>query len=248
MNVQVNTNLFRQDIFKIPKLVLGLIFVSLGLTFSKRSGLGMLPWGVFHTGIANVTGLTFGEVVQIAGVIILVLSIIFVKIIPGIGTIINVILVGFLYDEFNKINDNLHLLANFDQTNKSMRFVDSLNNAVSVFNNNSHLGIQAIYLFSGIFCSSLGAAVYISCRLGAGPRDGLFVGATQMTGISVKYTKPAIELVATITGILLKGAFGVGTIVNALISGYCIHFFFRLLRFDTKKQKQKSLLSYFYKN
>lgn len=226
-------NMFIQDLKKLPKLFLGLVFVALGLLFSRNSGLGMLPWGVFHTGISNITPLTFGQTVQVVGIIILALSIIFVKIEPGMGTILNLIFVGFMFD----ILSGLNVVNNFDQLNNSLR----------LFSNTNHLIEQIIYLFVGIFFSSIGAAVYISCKLGAGPRDGLFVGITQITGVSVKYTKPIIEVTVTIIGILLKGSFGVGTIINALLSGYIIHLFFKLLKFDPKEKKHRSLRQYFTK-
>jgi len=244
MNLQFNYLVIQQDRKKLPKLLAGLILVSLGLMFSKRSGLGMLPWGVLHSGISNVTGLTFGQAVQILGIIILILSMIFVKILPGVGTVLNVILVGLMYDVFDQINSQIHLLNDFSISDKSATFVDSLNQSVNVFTNNPALTEQILYLFVGILVTGLGSALYISCSLGAGPRDGLFVGVTQITGLSVQYTKPAIEVVATVIGIFLSGSFGFGTIVNALVSGYVVHFFFKLLKFNAKKKKHNHLLSY----
>ncbi len=247
MKLCFERELFIKDLKKMPKLFMGLFFVALGLIFSKRSGLGMLPWGVFHTGISNITVLKFGQVVQFVGVIVLVLSIIFVKIKPGIGTIMNVIFVGMIYDGFDIINEKIRLLNDYTVNTDSGDFIESLKHAFYIFDS-SNITMQFVYLFAGITATGLGSALYISCSIGSGPRDGLFVGITQLTGVSVKYTKAAIEVIVTVIGILFMGAFGIGTFVNALISGYVIHCFFKLLKFDPKNKRHNHLLSYFHRS
>ncbi|MDF2698632.1 MAG: hypothetical protein K0Q49_188 [Haloplasmataceae bacterium] len=205
------------DLKRIPKLLVGFLFVSLGLVFSDKSNLGMLPWGVFHSGISQLTGVMFGTVVQIVGVIVLAFSIIFVKVKPGIGTVLNIIFIG--------------MIVNFI-------------NIMGVIKEYESLSIQISYLIVGIICSGFGTALYVSCKLGSGPRDGLFIGFSLITKLSVKYTKPMIEGIVLIVGFLLHGDFGIGTFVNAFISGFVTDFFFDVLKYNPKTSKQRRFIDY----
>lgn len=205
------------DLKRVPLLVIALFILSLGIVLVKQSGLGLDPWGVFHEGMSNLTGLKFGFLIEMIGYAILLFSLL-IKIYPGIGTVSNIFLVGKFIDWM--LDSNL-FIAN-DTT-------------------------KYIYFVVGFFVLNFGRSLYISCNLGSGPRDGLFVGVVKFTKIDVKYVKPAIELVVFTIGIIYGGTFGIGTLLLMFLSGYVVQYFFKLLKYDPKTKNHSNLAMYFRK-
>ena len=87
---------------------------------------------------------------------------------------------------------------------------------------------------------TFGRSLYISTRLGPGPRDGLFVGLSRITKVDVKYIKPTIEMSVLLLGFLLGGIVGYGTVFLIITSGYMVQYFFKILHFDPKTETQSS--------
>ena len=212
--------LLKNDIRRVPLLVLALFILALGIVLVKQSSLGLDAWGVFHEGISNVTGLSFGLGIEIVGYIILTLSL-FIKIYPGIGTVLNIFLVGKFVD----------LLLNFQ-----------------ILNNIDRIEYKVLVFIVGYLALNFGRALYISCNLGSGPRDGLFIGIVKITKIDVKYVKPFIEIIVFVIGVLYGGTFGIGTILLVVFSGYFVGMFFKLLGYDPKSRTNSNFLMYFNKN
>jgi len=206
----------QEDLNKLPKLIVGFMIMSFGIVLNKTSLLGLSSWNLFHDGLAVQTGISFGVLIQIVGLIILLFSVLAFKTKIGFGTLLNVLLVGFFIDKLTKF---------------------------FVFVPNTILE-QSLLLGAGILLMTFGRAFYISAKLGAGPRDGLFVGLSRITQVDVKYIKPSIELIVLVAGFIMGGTAGVGTIITIVVSGYLVQYFFRLLGFDPKKERQRSLMDY----
>jgi uncharacterized membrane protein YczE len=209
-------NLFLDDLKRLPTLFAGFILLALGIYLTKLSGLGMSSWSVFHDGLSIQLNLSFGVITQLLGLIILLFSMLLLKTKVGLGTIFNVIFVGMFIDIFE----------------------------ILIPNKPPTLMGNIIYLVCGVLLLTFGRSLYISSRLGAGPRDGLFVGLVRITKIDVKYVKPAIELVVLIIGYFLGGNVGLGTVLITLVSGYLVQFFFKVLHFDPKTEKQSNIFSF----
>lgn len=212
-------DVLKKDLLKIPMLFLGFLLLSLGMILTMKAGLGMSSWGVLHQGLSKVSSFTFGQVTILLGVIILFFSVILIKTKVGIGTICNALFVGFIMDFFEEI-------ITFDPNNYFEK---------------------GILFIAGMLIMTFGRSLYISTRLGPGPRDGVFVGLSRITKIDVKYVKPAVELTVLTIGYLLGGTVGVGTLILMLFSGYFVQFFFTKLGFDPKTEKQRSFKDYLIK-
>lgn len=208
---------FKKDAKRLPVLFTGFIFLSIGIMLTKRAGLGMAPWGVFHQGMSILTTLSFGVITQIFGVIILVASVVFLKTKVGIGTILNVAIVGLMIDAED-------LIFKYTPTT---------------------IGSQLIIFIIGMLFMTFGRSLYISARLGSGPRDGVFVGLARVTGIEVKFIKPAIEATVLIIGWLLGGVVGYGTVIAVVTSGYLVQGFMTILNFNPKGSEQSNIVNYF---
>jgi len=131
---------------RVPRLVVGLLALGIGIALMVEAQLGVSPYDVLHQGLADLTGLSFGTVVILFGVIVLVFWIPLGQRL-GIGTIINTLTVGLIVDAFLELNPDPQTLA-----------------------------VRWAYLLAGILIISFGVGLYIGAGLGPGPRDGLMTG------------------------------------------------------------------------
>ncbi len=213
--------ILRNDLKKIPILLIGFLLLSFGMILTMKSGLGMSSWGVLHQGVSLVSGFTFGKVTLVLGLVILVFSVLFLKSKVGIGTIVNVLLIGFLLDMF--------------------KYLITYEPDTYVY--------QGIMFIIGLIIMTLGRSIYISTKLGPGPRDGIFVGLSRITQIDVKYIKPAVEFSVLLIGFLLGQSMGInlvgpGTVIAVVFSGYLVQFYFKKLGFNPKIENQRDLKEY----
>ncbi len=207
------------DLKKIPTLLLGYIFLALGMILTMKSGLGMSSWGVLHDGISIVTGYSFGLVTFLLGLIILIFTRLTLNSEIGLGTILNLLTLGFLLDIFKAI----------------------------ITYEPDYYVFQGIMFLCGLFIITFGRSLYISTKMGPGPRDGIFVGLSRVTQKDIKYIKPIVELTVLSIGFLLGGTVGIGTVASMLFSGYLVQFYLNKLGFDAKMKNDVGLKKYFIK-
>ena len=180
---------------RLAQLVIGLLLYGFTMALMVQSGLGLDPWDVFHEGLTHHVPLTFGQVVIAVGAIVLVLWIP-LKQRPGIGTVLNVVLIGLAADA-----------------------------GIALVSAPDALWARITLLTLGVVGNGLAGALYIGARLGPGPRDGLWVALVERTGLSVRAVRTGIELSVLFTGFLLGGTVGVGTVLYALAIGPLVQFF-----------------------
>ena len=209
-------DLLKEDIKKIPLLLLGFALLAFGMMLTMRADLGMNAWGVFHQGLSVIFGYSFGLITIYLGLVILFFSVILLKTKIGMGTILNILIVGLMFD----LSDLL------------FTYVPS-----TIFD-------KTVLLVIGVIILTFGRALYISANLGAGPRDGLFVGLSRITKIEIKYIKPIIEFTVLLSGFLLGGTFGLGTVFLVVVSGYFIQYYFKLLNYDPRVKQQRRFIDY----
>ncbi|PXY31952.1 hypothetical protein BAY60_06400 [Prauserella muralis] len=174
---------------RLTQLTAGLVLYGASMAMMTRSGLGLNPWDVLHEGITERTPLTFGMVVALTSVAVLLLWIP-LRQRPGIGTVANVVIISVTVDLVRLVLPDQHAL-----------------------------GWQITLLVGGVVLNGLATAAYVGARLGAGPRDGLMTGLAARTGRSVRLVRTGIEVVVLGTGWLLGGTVGVGTVLYALAIG-----------------------------
>ena len=160
-----------------------------------RADLGLSPWQVFHQGISENTGLAIGTVTIITGIIVL-LGWIPLREKFGLGTILNVILIG------NVVNVTLVLLP------------DDLGT----------LPVRWAAMLGGVVCIGLGSGLYIGAGMGPGPRDGLMTGLARR-GFHISAVRTGLEISVLAIGWLLGGTVGAGTLAFAIAIGPLIAFF-----------------------
>jgi uncharacterized membrane protein YczE len=178
---------------RLAQLYAGLVLYGASMALQIRAGLGLDPWDVFHQGIADRTGLSFGTVVMLTGAVVL-LGWVPLRQRPGVGTISNVLVIGIAVDA------TLALLPRAGST-----------------------PIGVAMLIAGVGLSGVAGGAYIGAGLGPGPRDGVMTGLVRRTGGSVRVVRTTIELTVLAAGAALGGTVGVGTVVYALSIGPLVH-------------------------
>jgi uncharacterized membrane protein YczE len=163
-----------------------------------QAGLGLGPWDVLHQGIAFKLNREIGTVSIAVGVLLLLLWIP-LRQRPGLGTVSNVLVVGLA------VNATLALLPV------------------------QHGGAARVALLvAAVLLCGVATGMYISAGFGPGPRDGLMTGITRRTGISIRLSRTLVELAVLLSGWLLGGTVGVGTVLFALAIGPLAQLFLRL--------------------
>ena len=180
---------------RLVQLFVGLSLYGFSMGLLVRSTLGLDPWDVFHEGVAKRTDLSFGGVVIVVGLFVLLLWIP-LRQWPGLGTIANAVVIGIATDVTLGLVDPPHALAP-----------------------------RAALLVAGIVLNGLAGALYIGAQLGPGPRDGLMTGLVRRTGWSVRLVRTSLEVTVLVIGFLLGGTVGLGTVLYAVSIGPLLQLF-----------------------
>lgn len=174
---------------RFTQLIVGLVVMGVAVTFLKRSQLGLSPWDVFHDGVAGHLGVDLGIVTIVAGIPLLLLWWPLHQR-PGVGTVLNVILIGGVE----------HLL---------LPHLGTAHGAAA----------RSGFMVVGVALFALGQGLYLPPELGAGPRDGLMTGLNRQYGWSIRRARTGVEAVALLLGIAMGGSFGIGTVIFAIAIG-----------------------------
>jgi uncharacterized protein len=166
-------------------LCLGLVLFGLGEGLLIVSAIGASPWTVFAQGIYLNVGLSVGIITILVSIVVLVLWIPLNQK-PGIGTILNALIVGLMIDI-------------------CIKFVPTPENYI----------FQLILAIMAVLTVGLGGGIYLVANLGAGPRDGLMIGLQKITNLPIAIVRATLEITIMSIGWYLGGTVGVGTLLFA---------------------------------
>ena len=176
---------FKPRIITLLYLIIGLILFGLGETMLIAANAGVSPWTVLAQGISIKTGYSIGITTFIVSIGVLILWIP-LKQKPGIGTILNTIIISVVLDV-------------------SLPYLPT---PESFF-------LQALQVFIGVIIVGLGSGFYLISNLGPGSRDGLMTGLQKKTNLPIALIRATIEVSAVVFGFYLGGVVGIGTLVFA---------------------------------
>jgi uncharacterized membrane protein YczE len=194
-------------VFRFLKLNFGLFVYGIGIAMMVHASIGLAPWDVLAQGISKQTGLTFGQSTIAVSVMVL-MAWIPLKVKPGIGSILNAVLLGVFADFW------LPLMPKLDGY---------------IF--------QLVWFVLGLFVISFATGLYISCGMGKGPRDGLNTGIAQRFKLPFWQARSIVEVVVVVVGFLLGGQVREGTLIFAFAIGYLNQLGLRLFKLVDKKGK-----------
>ncbi len=197
---------------RFAQLLAGLVLFGVTDAMLVLAGLGLDPWDVFHQGLSRTFGLGIGTWAVIVGFIAL-LAWIPLPQRPGIGTLLNALLVGTVIDI------SLSLISAPHAT-----------------------WARVLLLIGGVAGNGLATGLYIGAGLGPGPRDGLTTGIAAR-GHSIRVVRTAIELIVLATGYLLGGTVGIGTVLYAAAIGPITHVTIPALAIDPRVETPTDALA-----
>lgn len=174
---------------RIVQLLIGLFLYGIAIALMVRAGIGVSPWDVLAQGVSLKTGIPFGFVTNLIGLVVLAFWIP-LRQKPGLGTVLNVLLVG-----------------------------PSAQVGLDLLPQQTELWAQVLFFAAGLVLLAVATGLYIGPRLGPGPRDGLMTGLHARTGRPIWMVRTAIEVTVLIIGWVLGGNVGVGTLAFALLVG-----------------------------
>ena len=177
------------------------------ISLMLRAHLGLDPWSALHEGLSERTGLPFGRVTQLVGVVLLVFNFAALRLRPGFGSILNMLVVGPWIDFF-----------------EAQRWLPEVP---------AGAWAAGVAVFAaGVVLMGLAIGLYLTAQFGAGPRDDLVLGSALRLGRSVRLTRGVLEFTVLGAGFLLGGSVGVGTVLFAVLIGPVMQFFLELFRYE----------------
>ncbi|WP_159618705.1 YczE/YyaS/YitT family protein [Arthrobacter zhaoguopingii] len=188
------------------QLLAGLFLYGFSLAMMIRATLGVSPWDVLSQGSSIQTGIPFGYMTNIIGAVVLLLWIP-LRQKPGVGTVLNVLLVG-----------------------------PSAEIGLAVLGEPEALWARILLFSGGLVLLAVASGLYIGARLGPGPRDGLMTGLHRRFGLPIWLVRTAIEGTVLLLGWLLGGSVGIGTVAFALLIGPLISLVLPVLRIPEHRE------------
>ncbi len=148
---------------RYTQLLSGLLAYGIAIAMIVRGEIGIAPWDVLAQGISFKTNLDFGLITVLIGAVVLLLWIP-LREKPGIGTVLNVLLVG-----------------------------PAASLGLFLIPPGLDLWVRILLFAGGIVLMGLATGLYIGARFGTGPRDGLMTGVSRRTGWRIWIVRSGIE-------------------------------------------------------
>jgi len=185
---------FKPKLKTILYLLLGLVLFALGETLLITANQGVSPWTVLAQGISFQTNLSIGLTTFIVSILVLILWYP-LRQKPGLGTILNIIIISIVIDLTINILPYPELFL-----------------------------YQIIQSVVAVIIVGLGSGFYLTANLGPGPRDGLMTGLQNLTNHPIALIRTIIEVSAVVVGFYLGGVVGIGTLLFAFGIGPAVSF------------------------
>jgi len=176
-------------------LCFGLTIFGFGSSLLIHSEIGNAPWVVLAEGIANQFNWSIGFATFISSIVVLLIWIPLGEK-PGIGTIMNILIIATVLDV-----------------------------STNIFNLTSNLFfINFFTALSGVIIVGIGSGIYLIANLGPGPRDGLMTGLQKASGYPIAWVRSLIEITVVLLGWILGGTIGLGTLLFTFGVGPAVAF------------------------
>ena len=189
------------------RIQIGFLLFGTSIALLIRANLGTSAWAVLEVALSNLSGLTPGTLSVIVGFVVLAIAVSLREPI-GWGTLTNILFIGPWED-------------------LALWLIPSVQ---------ANLWIQIPMLLGAIALMGLASAVYIGVDAGAGPRDSLMLAIHHRTKWSIRLARSVLEVGVVAIGWLLGGPAGVGTLVFAVLIGYAVQWWFKLLKVEPHRE------------
>ncbi len=180
-------------------MTLSIFIMGFAVSIFSYSGMGVDPYTAFTMSIAEKLSMSFGFLQMcVNGAILVVVAFVSRKLI-NLGTVFNMIGVGYVCEFFTGIYD-------------------------AIFPEEKSIIVRLVCMALGVFLLSFSASLYFNCDLGVSPYDALGFVMEEKTKLKYKWCRVATDLTCTAIAFLLGGPIGVGTVVTAFFMGPVVSF------------------------
>ena len=194
------------------RLIFGLFLYGVGSYMGIQANVGLAPWEAFSMGIFYKTGMLYGDIVVLTGVVIIVIDFLLKEKI-GFGTVLNAIMVGKVVDLCNWLD-----------------FIPKMENFAA--------GVAVLLAGQVVIC--VASYFYIGAGLGCGPRDALMVAmGKKLKKFPIGLVRGILEGTVLLIGWLLGAKVGIGTVIAVFGIGTIMEYTFKILHFDVRNIKHE---------
>ncbi len=180
-------------------MFLSILLMGFAVSVFSYSGMGVDPFTALNMSISAKIGISFGLFQMCMNGVILVLVALTSKKLINLGTVVNMVGVGYVCEFFTGLyNQFLPTEISFP--------------------------VKLVFMALGVFLLSLSASLYFNCNLGVSPYDALGFVMEDNVKIKYKWSRVITDLICTGIAFALEGPIGIGTIVTALCMGPVISF------------------------
>ncbi len=180
-------------------MTMSILLMGFAVSVFSYSGMGVDPYTALNMSISEKLGISFGFwQMCLNGAILILVGFVSQKLI-SVGTVFNMIGVGYVCEFFTSIYD-------------------------AILPQEKSLAVRIICMALGVFLLSLSASLYFNCNLGVSPYDALGFVMEEKTKLKYKWCRVATDLICTASAIAMGGPVGVGTVVTAFFMGPVVSF------------------------
>lgn len=189
----------KQGVKRMGIMTMSILLMGFSVSVFSYSGMGVDPYTALNMSISEMLGISFGFwQMCLNGAILILVGIVSQKLI-SMGTVFNMIGVGYVCEFFTNIYD-------------------------AILPTEKTLAVRIVCMALGVFLLSLSASLYFNCKLGVSPYDALGFVMEEKTKFKYKWCRVATDLICTASAIAMGGPVGVGTIVTAFFMGPVVSF------------------------
>lgn len=180
-------------------MFLSILLMGFAVSVFSYSGMGVDPFTAMNMGISAKLGISFGLYQMCVNGVVLVAVAFIAKKLINLGTIVNMVGVGYVCEFFTKIYEQF-LPAEIS------------------------FPVKLVFMALGVFLLSLSASLYFNCNLGVSPYDALGFVMEENIKIKYKWCRVITDLICTAIAFAFNGPIGIGTVVTAFFMGPVISF------------------------
>jgi uncharacterized protein len=182
-------------------MVIGNVFLGMGISIFKLSGMGNDPFSGMVMALAESVGITYANFLILLNLILFVIEFITGRKFIGAGTFVNAILLGYIATFFH-------------------------GTWLSLFGEPQLLWQRVVIVAIGVVVCSFGVSLYQTSAVGVAPYDSLsLIMRDNFPKISYFWHRMFTDALCALICFLAGGVIGLGTLVSALGLGPIIHFF-----------------------
>lgn len=181
-------------------MLVSIVLMGFGVSLFSYSDMGVDPFTSMNMAISSKLGMGFGFYQMCVNCVILLAIVFLGKHLVSIGTVVNMIFVGYVCEFFTNI------YADYLPTEKS-------------------LVMRIVFMLGGIILLSLAASMYFTSKLGVAPYDAIGFVLNDKTILKYKWCRIITDLICTAIGFAFGGPVGIGTVITAFLMGPVVSFF-----------------------